>query len=557
MSDKLMSVAEAVERYTRPGMALHLGYGGGRPNAIVAEIVRRYAGTTPGFTVSAHGFVNTQHALIGAGLVDRLIVAFAGENFPSPRPNPALQRALRSGEVAIENWSIWTLTARLMAAALGVSHLPVLSLADSGMAEEHRGTAYEEVSAFGSRATGAVAPLRPDVTLVHGLVADTSGNVILPPPYGERAWGAMAARGGVIATVEEIVDTDVIRRYNSLPMIPGHVVRAVCRAPFGSHPYGLATGGLDGVEGYGEDAAFMAGLRAAAKTPEALAEWTAEWMTGLADHDAFLAALGAERLAALRADDSTAVTLRTDPQNGDERMTLVAARVLRERVVATGCDVLLSGIGYAHLAAWTAAARLRDEEVEVELAAELGMSGFRPIPGDPYLFARRNLPTSLQLTDVIDVLARDISGPATRSIGVLGAGQVDAEGNLNSTWSDNGDFILGSGGANDVASGADEVVVVIRHSASRLVERVGYVTAPGSRVSTIVTTEAVLERRDGRFVVTRYLGGGEPAAAAERIRAGIGWDIPIAPDFAAEPEPTATDLALLRSFDPHGTFLGS
>jgi acyl CoA:acetate/3-ketoacid CoA transferase alpha subunit len=559
MTDKRMPLDDAIDRFVRPGMALHLAYGGGRPNAAVAAIVRRFAGTDPRFTVSAQGFVNSQVALLDQGLVERLVVAFAGENFPSPRPNPAVQRAVApEGGVALENWTIWTLTARLMAGALGVPFLPVRSIVGSGMEAEHAGRSFATVSALGSDAVGVVAALRPDIVLVHGLVADREGNVILAAPYGERAWGALASTVGVIATVERIVDDEVIRAHNALPMIPAAAVLSVTEAPMGSHPYGLSNAGVPEVDGYAEDAAFMAELRHAARDPERLAAWTADWMLGPRDHDALLEKLGAERIAALRGTAPVVVPTRgvDDPPTADERMTLVATRLLRDRVRATGCDVVLAGIGYAHLAAWTAVTTLQAEGASTQLAAELGMSGFRPRAGDPYLFARQNLPTSAQLTDVIDVLARDVSGPALRSIGILGAGQVDREGGLNSTFSADGRFILGSGGANDVASGADEVIVVLRHSADRLVTAVDYVTAPGTRVTAIVTSEAVLERRAGGFVVTRYLADVDREDALASIRAGVGWDVEIDPAAEHEPEPSPDDLALLRSFDPAGVFLG-
>ncbi|MEV6845798.1 CoA-transferase [Actinoplanes sp. NPDC051411] len=542
----ILPLDEAVRRFVRPGMALHLGYGGGRPNAAVAEIIRRYHGTSPGFTVSAHGLVNTQHALVEAGLVRHLVVAYAGENYPSPRPNPALQRAIRDGRVTIENWSLWTLTARLVAGALGVDGYPTRSLAGSGMAAEHDGTAFQTRKGF-ERAENMVKAYRPDLTLIHGLAADEAGNVLLPPPYGEGAWGSLAARDGVVACVERIVDADTIRRHNTMPMIPAHAVRAVCVTPFGSHPYGLDTTGFDELDGYGEDDAFMASVRSAAREPETFRAWIDEWIVAPGSHDGFLAKL---RERAPR-DAPAPVAARTGPASDDERMTLAAVRVLRDRIASAGHRIVLSGIGFAHLAAWTAARPLQDRGEPVSLAAELGMFGFRPQPGDPYLFARRNMPTCLQLTDVMAVLGRDVSGPAASSLAVLGAGELDRHGNINSTWSASGDFVVGSGGANDVATAADEVVVVIRHGRERLLDRVGYVTAPGDRVSTVVTSKAVLERRDGEFVATRLLGD----ADAESVRADTGWDLPIAPDVTREPDPAAEDLAVLRSFDPAGVFL--
>ncbi|QYN18105.1 CoA-transferase [Amycolatopsis sp. DSM 110486] len=556
---KVLPLAEAVEKFVRPGAFLHLAYNGGRPNAAVAEIIRKFAGTEPGFRISAQGFVNTQHALVAAGLVKTLTVAYAGENFPSPRPNPALQRASADGSVEIENWSIWTLTARLMAGALGVPFLPVRSLAGSTMAQEHAGRDYHEVGPDGA-VSPVVTALRPDLVLLHGLAADPAGNVILAPPYGEGAWGSLAARDGVIACVEEIVDDSFIRRHNSLPMIPAHAVRAVCHTPFGSHPYGLQPVGLEGVSGYVEDAEFMDELRAAAADPEELARWTKKWITGVRDHDAFLARLGEDRLRTLREGRPVVwpPSLATGP-TVEERMTLTAARIVGDRITVAGHDVALAGIGFAHLAAWVAVARLRSAGSPVQLAAELGMSGFEPQPGDPYLFAGRNLPTCLQLTDVMTVLGRDMAGPGTSSIAVLGAGQIDAEGNINSTVGADGGFLVGSGGANDVASAADDVVAVVKHSPRRLVETVPYVTVPGRRVSAIVTSEAVLERRNGRYEITSYVEvpRTDRDATLRKIVERTGFPVTVAADCRPEPLPDAADLERLRGYDPQRVFLGS
>lgn len=550
---KVMTIAEAVRRFVSPGQTLHLSYGGGRPNAAVAEIIRQYRGRSPGFTVSAQGFVNTQHALVETGLVRKLVVAFAGENYPSPRPNPALRRAVSAGRVQIENWSLWTLTARLMAGSLGTGVQPVRSLVGSGLADEHAGSRFATIETLGVTA-GLVAELRPDVVLLQALAADPQGNVILAPPYGERAWGALAAKRGVIACVERVVDSDFIRAHNTLPMIPAHAVLAVCHAPFGSHPYGMDAGGLPGVPGYAEDEPFMAEVRACARQPETFAAWIDKWINQTGSHDGYLAALGEERRRALREPAGSRGPGRTGPPSEDERMALALVRVLRDRISARGHDVVLSGIGFAHLAAWTAVAAMREAGAAVQLAAELGMSGFVPQPGDPYLFALQNLPTCLQLTDIADVLGRDVAGPGTSCLGVLGAGIVDQHGNINSTWS-GGQYLVGSGGANDVASAADDVAVVIKHAPERLVPAVEYITAPGSHVSVIVTSLAVLERQHGGFIAVRYLDNTTPDAAAERIRKETGWPVAIDSHLRREPDPDPADLARLRGYDPAGAFL--
>jgi acyl CoA:acetate/3-ketoacid CoA transferase alpha subunit len=570
-ADKIMDLAEAVRRFVVRGAAIHLAYSGGRPNAAVAEIVRQFRGKRPGFTISAHGLVNMQHALISEQLVDRLCVAFAGENYPLPRPSPVLQRAVAGGSVSIENWSIWTLTARLIAGALGVEAFPVRSLAESDLGAEHLGERYVRSDPFGvDPSSGVVRALRPDIVLLHAVAADPAGNVVLAAPYGEGIWGAMASRNGVIACVEEIVDEAAVRRFNTQPVVPGHLVRAVCRVPRGSHPYGLYTGGFPGVEGYPEDARFIDEVQRAARDPEAFASWTAEWITGVPDHTGYL-----QRLAARAQPDPVRAVLKTTSRparnpaeqrgrsasvpapGAEERMVLTAARIVGEKVRLAGHSSIVAGIGLAHLAAWVAAERLSSAAVPVQLLAEVGMSGFMPLPGDPYLFASQNLPGCVSLTDVLEVLGTIVSGPASSCIGVLGAGQIDRDGNLNSTWSDDGQFLVGSGGANDIASAADEVVVVVKHAPGRLVVKLPYITAPGRRVTTVITTKGVFERISGDFVLTGYVSepGKDPVEIIDDIRACTGWELIVDDKCRPLPEPELPELALLRAFDPASVFL--
>jgi len=119
-----------------------------------------------------------------------------------------------------------------------------------------------------------------------------------------------------------------------------------------------------------------------------------------------------------------------------------------------------------------------------------------------------------------------------------------------------GPFLVGSGGANDVASRAVACVVVALARPDRLVERVGYVTSPGERVTSVVTDLGVLRRLDGRLRVAAVPSG--PGPVAERVRAlagGCGWDVDVAASVS-ELDPVTTDEVLaLRRYDPERLFL--
>ena len=83
---------------------------------------------------------------------------------------------------------------------------------------------------------GLVAPLVPDVALCHAAVSDRHGNLAISEPMLEGVWGAWAARRGVVATVERIVDD--LDGLGHRVRIPAHRVLAVVEAPFGAHPGG-------------------------------------------------------------------------------------------------------------------------------------------------------------------------------------------------------------------------------------------------------------------------------------------------------------------------------
>jgi acyl CoA:acetate/3-ketoacid CoA transferase alpha subunit/acyl CoA:acetate/3-ketoacid CoA transferase beta subunit len=569
--DKVVSLAEAMARHVRPGMTLHLSTAHARANALVLELLRRFRGTSPGFTLVALGLTGSWVALVHAGLARRVITSFCGESYPSPAPSPLVDAAWREGRVEIQNWSILTLPLRLMAGAMGLPFLPTRSLLGSSMEEANAGDLTVADDPFGEAGrVGLVRPLVPDLSLVHGLAADPAGNTLLPLPAGEGVYGALAARGGALVTVERIVPTEVLRRHAGLVRLPAQYVRAVVEAPLGGHPGGMASP-LAEVPGYAEDYAFARAQREAFATPAGADAWLAEWVDGCPTPADYAARLGPARVEALRAAigpeawrDEWRALGPTIPTTGactaDEMLAVAASRRVAARVRAAGHQLLLAGIGVSNLAAWLAASALRADGVAVELAAEIGMFGYAPRPADPFIFATRHWPTAKSLSDIATVMGQLMGGRWSRCLGVLGAGQVDRHGNLNSTMIPGRRYLTGSGGANDVCSTAAEVLVAATQDRRRFVEKVPYVTGPGRAVRTVVSQLGVFEKPEphGDLVLTAWLptAGPREEAAVEAIRAACGFEVRVAPALVAEPPPTAGELAELRAYDPRRQFLG-
>jgi acyl CoA:acetate/3-ketoacid CoA transferase beta subunit len=463
---------------------------------------------------------------------------------------------------------------RLKAAAMGLPFLPTRSLSGSTMARDNQGAFLEVDDPFQpEEKIGLVKALTPDITVLHGAVADPQGNTILLPPNVENVYGAMASRLGAIVTVEKIVTTDFIRRHSHLVKLPGQYVASLSEVPFGGHPSKHPRQGLDDFEGYGEDYEFIAEAKKAALKVETLQAWIDQWVLGCRSHEAYLSRLGQERLLYLKGkihDNSWEVEfiglkekLSDSPSYTPIEMAIVvAARMLRKKIEGYQYRTLLCGAGMANLAGWLAYYQLRQEGQDVDIMAEAGMLGYAPRPGDPTTFNSRNFPSCTMLTDVHHVMGIIMGGARSQCLGSLGAGQIDRRGNVNSTQDpDKRLYMVGSGGANDIASSAREVLITAIQRKESFVEKVPYVTSPGKRVRTLVSNLGVFEKPEGQeeFFLTGLFPDPEGRGKEEVVR-GVrdqcGWPLQVAPtlDWIAPPE--MNELRLLRIFDPRRLYLG-
>jgi acyl CoA:acetate/3-ketoacid CoA transferase beta subunit len=183
--------------------------------------------------------------------------------------------------------------------------------------------------------------------------------------------------------------------------------------------------------------------------------------------------------------------------------------------------------------------------------------GYRPTPADPFVFNHRSFPTATMLGDADQVLGTMVGGPGTTLIACLGAAQVDRHGNINSTVIPDRVFLVGSGGGNDVASAADEVVVMSTLTSRRAVEDVPYITSVGDRVRALVTDLALFEKVDGAELVLTAVapGTGTVVERVEQVRSRCPWDLRLANTVDELEPPDPTHIEMLRRWDPQGRFL--
>ena len=574
-SEKIMELSEAVRRYVRPGMSIHQGCGLVAPTPICFEIARQFWGKDPRFTIIAVSGGSYTFGVWAFGkLCRKIICAFYGDGYPFPSPNPILAGAFRDKSVELENWSQLGIMLRLMAGALGIPFFPTRSIAGSTMESEYSQSFQKIENPFAEGGSiGLLRALRPDISVVHGLAADPDGNTILAAPYSGNHYGPLAARQGAIVTVERLVDADFIRRHSYLPQISGYAVRAVCPLPMGGHPMGIHAYGVPEMEGYGEDEEFIMESRRVSRDPETFRAWVEKWVLGCRDHQEFLNLLGRNRIWYLKgrihkdawqSELAESAGQITSPPEATKAELIVSAASgkLQEIIREKGYRIILCGIGVSNLASWLAYYDLRRREYPLELVAEIGYYGYSPQPGDPAVFNLRNVPSCRGISDTLSVLGCMISGPAAPRIGVLGAAQVDRFGNVNSTrLSETGPWLVGSGGANDVASGADETVVVMEQSQDRFVEKVAFITSPGTAVTTVISQFGIFEKEHGAgelqlcaYFPQKDARSGEDSVRA--IREQCGWNLAIRPELKVLSFPTPEDLTWMRCFDPRRLFLG-
>lgn len=568
--NKVVSLEDSIRNNIEPGMKLHIREGTG---AAAREVVRQFWGKSPGFTLIMSALSGYGACMVHGGLLRKLITSICAEGHPAMKPIRVVQRAYAEGTIEIENWSLYSFVQRLMGGAFGVGFMPTKSIVGSSMAEENEGSFQVIEDPFGSgRKLGLVKALNPDVSLVHGWVADRYGNTITGPARGtgEGAWGAKASVKGAVVTVERLVTTDFIRRNSHLVDIPGYMVKSVSVCPMGAHPGYLVNPGLRAVEAYGEDYQFESEEQAASENKSTLDAWIKQWVLDCRSQDDFLRKLGPRSIASLKERASKDNWRRghkavaghvsvAREANTKEMMVLAAASVIRIKVLQHGYKTILAGAGTAELAAWTACYQLKRQGYDANLLLGSGFWGYAPRPGDPSILSISTAATCEMMTDVVDAYGVFVGSDNSRCLAVIGGGGIDKQGNINSTKAPGNLYLAGSGGANDAANAA-EVMVVMNQARARFVERVPYITCPGSRVRALVSDFGVFEKLGGdeEFSLTGCLANPETPALDDRIeatKAECGWSLKVSPSVKSMPLPGRDDLALLRALDPEGYFI--
>jgi glutaconate CoA-transferase subunit A len=289
MSSKVVSLREAIAANVHDGDTLAIeGFTHLISFAAAHEVIRQgrrdltLARLTPDLVYDQ---------MVAAGCASKLVFSWLGN--PGVGSLHAIRRAIEAGRLEIEEYSHHGMVARYAAGASRLPFFPLRSYDGSDLAAANP-LIRRVVSPYDGEEIAVVPPLNPDVTIIHAQRADADGNVQAWGIVGVQREAALAA-GRVIAVVEQLVESSVIRDDPDRTLLPGTVVDAVCVEPFGAHP-SYAQGHYD------RDNGFYRDWDAISREPARIEAWLGEWVRGLDGRAAYVERLGSAKVDALRPD---------------------------------------------------------------------------------------------------------------------------------------------------------------------------------------------------------------------------------------------------------------
>ena len=232
--------------------------------------------------------------LIGAGCARKLVFSWAGN--PGAGPLYAFRRAVENGipnPLELEEYSHYGMVARLTAGAAKLPFYPLRNYMGSDLPRVN--PQIKRVTCpFTGEELAAVPALNPDTAIIHAQRADENGNAQIWGLLGVQKEAAFASRHTIVVA-EDIVDERVIRSDPNRTLIPGLIVDAVVREPFGCHP-SYAQGYYD------RDNDFYLRWRDISKDVAHFNSYLDEWICGVRDRAEYVERMGTS-LASLKAHD--------------------------------------------------------------------------------------------------------------------------------------------------------------------------------------------------------------------------------------------------------------
>ncbi|MCP4217211.1 MAG: CoA transferase subunit A [bacterium] len=231
MTDKVMPLKEAVEKFTKDGYYLGIGgFGANRtPVASCHELIRQ---GRKNMALAGHTATHDFQLLCAGEVFDRLDVAYV-VGLEARGLSPCARRYLQSGKVKVTEWTNYSLSVRLRAAAMGISYIPCRNM--MGTDTFRYSAAKMAECPYTGQKMVLLPALSPDVSLIHVHEADKYGNCRFSGiTVADMELAAASKR--LIITTEKLITNDEIRNDPSATKIPFYLVDAVCEVPYGAYP---------------------------------------------------------------------------------------------------------------------------------------------------------------------------------------------------------------------------------------------------------------------------------------------------------------------------------
>ena len=245
-----------------------------------------------------------------------------------------------------------------------------------------------------------------------------------------------------------------------------------------------------------------------------------------------------------------------------ELMAVSGARELEDR------QVVAVGVGLPMVASFLAK---RTHAPDMTIVFEIGVIDPEPVHtgvglADPRVWYRAKM-----LSSFADILG-SVLHRGRVDVGFLGGLEVDRFGNLNTTLvgDPNGRFrhMVGSGGANDIASSARKTVYIVRHEERKLRNAVSFITSPGYIEGAGSREKAGLKGGPARVITDKAIFGFDaktkqmslqsihPGNTIEDVVATMGFEPRVPGHVPLTEPPSAEQLRLIREeIDPERMYI--
>jgi len=246
-----------------------------------------------------------------------------------------------------------------------------------------------------------------------------------------------------------------------------------------------------------------------------------------------------------------------------ELMAAAGARELKNH------QIVAVGLGLPVVAAFLAKLT---HAPDMTMLFELGVIDPEPVDAGVGLADPRVWYRATVLSSFVDILGA-VLHKGRVDVGFLGGLEVDAYGNLNTTLlgDPQAEFrhMVGSGGANDIASCADHTIIIMRHEARKLKNAIAFVTSPGYLTGGASRSQVGLRGGPSRVITDKAIFGFHPetkqmtllsihpGSSLDDVLGTMGFAPLVPPKVPVTEPPNREQIRLIRErIDPQRMYMG-